>query len=108
MACNDPEFFFFNPITAPAEYTRTVTGPAGQFSADSRFFDANSGSAAPLKEPQPLSPSANGDHVVTIILFFVADCKVTVEARCAGQSYCREVSGKANDRVQIVHNLPVS
>ena len=108
MACNDPAFFFFEKITAPASYTRTLTGPAGQFTADSRFRNAKTGISATLKDPQPLADATGKNHVVNIILFFAADSDVTVEAECAGQKYCRKISGKANTQEQVTHILPMA
>jgi hypothetical protein len=95
-ACNDPEVFFFEKVKAGEELAISVTGPAGQFSADIVFTDGNTLVETPLGKPpvkKTLPSAKDKTHLVSIILGFVAACEVKVEATVGTQKYCRKVAG---------------
>lgn len=110
MACDDPFFFFFGPSPANSAYKLTVEGPAGQFTVDTRFRDANTGVSTEVKVPpgtRTLDDAPGKSHVVTILLFLVKACEVTVKATCHGETYCKTLNGSANDQAIVTHVLPM-
>lgn len=99
-ACIDPEVFFFENVPGNSEFTLTVTGPAGEFSADVVFHDGTTGTESPLPTPpgKKTLPAAKGTtHLVSCIILFVTSCDVKVEATVAGMKYCRKIAGSAGN-----------
>ena len=103
-ACIDPAVFFFEKVPGNAEFALTMTGPAGQFSANVVFVDATTTAETPLPTPpgkKTLPSAKNKTHLVSIIILIVSACDVKVEATVAGQKYCRKISGAAGSTTTV-------
>ena len=108
MACDDPTIFFFENLPAGAEYALTISGPSGEFSAAPDFTEGNTRIVVPLPTPPgtvTLPPAPGRAHGVSIVILFATSSTVKVEARCHGQSFCREVSAAAGEQVALIHAL---
>jgi hypothetical protein len=115
VPCNEPRIFQFPDGHGPADYTLTISGPKGAFTASAEFLAGGAGYPEYWPPSEVLAPAkkikrvfADNACVVQIPIFCVAtkSTPIRVEATLGLDTYCHEIPCVA-DQTPTVINIMV-